>query len=417
MELKYRWRKHIVIFVSIFLVCIFLISIPAGAACQSGYHACNGRCVACPSGSVLGSDCKCHAACGDSSHYCTGGSCCGGHCISCPSGSVLGSDCNCHTACGDSSHYCTSGSCCGGHCISCPSGSVLGSDCNCHTACGSSTTYCSSGSCCNGNCVSCSDGEILGDDCLCHTPCGTSSSYCREGSTCLNGECLSCREGYYLGKDGSCHSTQNVAVRKSAASTNSNEVITRSYNWNFKGTSYSWKLTIPQSLYTYYRMQPHDSSELTTYKQYVISSQDKQYLDALLKKLKESGEKKGYSDAENVMNVISFVQSLPYFYDNSSTIYDNYPRYPIETLVDNGGDCEDTAILTAAFLKEMGYGVVLVNPSGHMAVGVKCNNCAGTYYEYDGDRYYYLETTGNNFQIGEIPSDEAGKKVRIIPLT
>lgn len=207
-----------------------------------------------------------------------------------------------------------------------------------------------------------------------------------------------------------------MAARKTSAATNSDELITRSYNWNYKGTSYSWKLTIPQSLYSYYRSQPHDRSKLTTYKEYVISSKDKPYLDALLKKLKESGERKGYSDAENVMNVVAFVQALPYFKDNASTIYDEYPRYPVETLVDNGGDCEDTAILTAAFLKEMGYGVVLLNPPQHMAVGVKCSNCAGTYYEYNGYRYYYLETTENNFQIGEIPSKIVNQKVRIIPL-
>jgi hypothetical protein len=49
-------------------------------------------------------------------------------------------------------------------------------------------------------------------------------------------------------------------------------------------------------------------------------------------------------------------------------------------------------------------------------VGVKCSNCAGTSYEYNGDRYYYLETTGNNFQIGELPSKYANQKVQIIPL-
>jgi hypothetical protein len=155
---------------------------------------------------------------------------------------------------------------------------------------------------------------------------------------------------------------------------------------------------------------------LTTYKEYIISSRDKPYLDALINKMTESGKKKGYTDAENVMNVVAFVQSLPYFKDSSSTVYNEYPRYPIETLVDNGGDCEDTAILTAALLREMGYGVVLVNPPQHMAVGVKCNSCTGTYYEYNGARYYYLETTGNNYRIGEIPSDYANQKVTIIPL-
>ncbi|MCK9592588.1 MAG: hypothetical protein M0Q91_11330 [Methanoregula sp.] len=256
---------------------------------------------------------------------------------------------------------------------------------------------------------------ILGQDCLCHSSCG-SSGYCKVGSSCLNGKCVSCEDGYYLGKDGSCHSTLNVANRKSTQSVYSGETITRSYRWNYQRTAFSWKLTIPKSLYDYYKAQPHDRAKSTTYKEYAISSRDKPYLDSIIKKLKETGKSKGYSESDNVMNVIAFVQSLPYFKDSTSTTYDEYPRYPVETLVDNGGDCEDTAILTAALLREMGYGVVLINPPKHMAVGVKCDSCTGTYYTYQGEKYYYLETTGTNFQIGQIPKEYANTKVGFIPL-
>lgn len=251
---------------------------------------------------------------------------------------------------------------------------------------------------------------------MCHTACGGSGVYCKVGSTCLNGKCLSCKEGYYLGKDGSCHSTQNVAARKITTTASSSESITRSFHWNFKGTSFSWKVTIPKNLYDYYRSQPHDRSRLTTYKEYAISSKDKPYLDTMITKFRETGENKGYSESETIMNVIAFVQTFPYFKDDVSTIYDNYPRYPVETLVDNGGDCEDTAILTAALLREMGYGVVLVNPPKHMAIGVKCSSCSGTYYTYNGNKYYYLETTGSNFKIGQIPSEYKNTNVKIIPL-
>lgn len=364
----------------VFLLCLAVIGLiisPVSAICSPGYTACNGQCLACRTGTVLGSDCRCHLACGDTNHYCS------------------------------------SGQCCNGRCVNCPSGSILGSDCSCHKPCESSSTFCASGSCCNDQCVSCSSGQILGQDCLCHKECGD-SGYCRSGSSCLNGECVSCREGYYLGIDGSCHSIQDAADRKSALSTSSNELITRSYHWYYKGTRYSWKLTIPESLYDYYKDQSHDRSK--SYADYAISSQDKPYLDAIIKKLKESGKEKGYSESDNVMNIIAFVQSFPYFKDSSSTLYDDYPRYPIETLVDNGGDCEDTAILTAAFLKEMGYGVILVNPPKHMAVGVKCKSCSGTYYTYQGEKYYYLETTGNDFQIGEISNEYTNTQVKIIPL-
>jgi hypothetical protein len=193
-------------------------------------------------------------------------------------------------------------------------------------------------------------------------------------------------------------------------------MITRSYNWNFKGTSYSWKVTIPKNLYDYYRNQPHDRSIQTTYKEYAISAKDKPYLDSMITKFRETGKNKGYSESETIMNVIAFVQALPYFKDDVSTTYDDYPRYPIETLVDNGGDCEDTAILTAALLKEMGYGVVLVNPPRHMAVGVKCSSCSGTSYTYNGDKYYYLETTGKDFGIGQIPTQYKNTPAKIIAL-
>jgi len=193
-------------------------------------------------------------------------------------------------------------------------------------------------------------------------------------------------------------------------------VISRTYAWNFKGTHYSWKITIPKNLYEYYRAQPHERSKLTTYKMYVISEKDKPYLDAMITKLKESGKEKGYTESEVIMNVIAFIQGLPYFKDNVSTVYDEYPRYPIETLVDNGGDCEDTAILTAAFLREMGYGVVLINPPGHMAVGVKCSSCKGTYWTYNDEKYYYLETTGTGFTVGQVPKEYTNTEAKIIPL-
>jgi len=76
------------------------------------------------------------------------------------------------------------------------------------------------------------------------------------------------------------------------------------------------------------------------------------------------------TESEKVNLLISFVQSLPYTFDNVSTPFDEYPRFPIETLVFGGGDCEDTSILTSALLYEMGYDVILINPPGHMAVGI-----------------------------------------------
>jgi len=87
----------------------------------------------------------------------------------------------------------------------------------------------------------------------------------------------------------------------------------------------------------------------------------------------------------------------------------------LETLVDEGGDCEDTSILAAALLDALNYDVILVAPPGHMAVGVNIDTY-GTYYEYEGEAYFYLETTGEGWEIGERPENYKGVSVYVYPL-
>ena len=109
-------------------------------------------------------------------------------------------------------------------------------------------------------------------------------------------------------------------------------------------------------------------------------------------------------------------QSLPYTLDNVTTPVDEYPRYPIETLVDNGGDCEDTSILASELIRKLGYDTVLIHPPEHMAVGVYCKDCQGSYYAFHGRNYYYVETTGENWQIGQLPDEYKGKQAEIFLL-
>lgn len=110
------------------------------------------------------------------------------------------------------------------------------------------------------------------------------------------------------------------------------------------------------------------------------------------------------TEEEKINLVITFVQSLLYTVDSVTTSFDEYPRYPLETLIDNGGDCEDTSILTASLLKSMNYDIILIAPPGHMALGVNIDAC-GSSWRYEGERYYYLETTGEGWEIGEYPDD------------
>jgi len=40
----------------------------------------------------------------------------------------------------------------------------------------------------------------------------------------------------------------------------------------------------------------------------------------------------------------------------------------------------------------------------------------GTYYEHEGKRYFYLETTGEGWQIGQLPPEIIDIRVSIYPL-
>jgi len=156
---------------------------------------------------------------------------------------------------------------------------------------------------------------------------------------------------------------------------------------------------------------------------YVTHPLDDEYIDSLVNKLNECAQQEGYGDFQKVSFAVAFVQSLPYTDDSVTAGFNEYPRYPVETLVDNGGDCEDTSILTASLIQAMGYGTVLLSfPStpesaGHCAVGVKGGDGVyGTYWKYNDNKYYYSETTGTGWEIGEVPEEYKNAQAHIYPM-
>ncbi len=183
------------------------------------------------------------------------------------------------------------------------------------------------------------------------------------------------------------------------------EQIVRSYTWEYSGREWNIEIEIPLMLYDYYRELPRPPTH--NYSVYVTHPSDDAYISDLVNELRRSAQKEGYKDLETVGFTAAFVQNLPYTADSASTEYDEYPRYPIETLVDNGGDCEDTSILTASLLHGLGYKVSLIEfPDKHCAVGVSfVNGVQGTYFEDSEDRYFYLETTNTGWGVGEMPEE------------
>ena len=84
--------------------------------------------------------------------------------------------------------------------------------------------------------------------------------------------------------------------------------------------------------------------------------------------------------------------------------------------MDNVGDCKSHSILFATLMLILGYGTVFINPPDHLAVGVLGNNLQGSYWTYNNQTYYYCETTGVGFTIGELPQQFTGQTANVYPI-
>lgn len=192
----------------------------------------------------------------------------------------------------------------------------------------------------------------------------------------------------------------------------------KAFAWNYDGQHWKWSLNIPETLYDDYKSVPVSTRTQDGPAGYgfCTTTQDA-YMQSIAQQLNKTTTDLGYESYDQVSFILAFVQSLPYTSDNVTEGYNEYPRFPVETLVDDGGDCEDTAILFATITLLLGYGTVYINPPNHYAVGILGDNLAGgTYWTYNNRTYYYCETTGNGFKIGELPDDFKGQSAYVYPI-
>ncbi len=198
------------------------------------------------------------------------------------------------------------------------------------------------------------------------------------------------------------------------------EYYNKEFAWDYNGQHWTWNLSIPQDLYDAYKSVPVSTRTRNGPAGYGFCTTTKDaYVQSLAQELNDTANRLGYDSYDKVSFILAFVQSLPYTSDKVTTGYDEYPRFPIETLVDDGGDCEDTSILFATLALILGYGTVYINPPDHYAVGILGNDMHGTYWTYpegSNNTYYYCETTGDGFTIGQLPIEFQGQNAYIYPI-
>jgi len=187
------------------------------------------------------------------------------------------------------------------------------------------------------------------------------------------------------------------------------------YSWTHVGRTWSLAHRFSAASYQFFQGLPRVLG-FARYDRYVTDRRDDPQVQSLLDALQQLAVAAGLDSWARLNLVIAFVQGIPYAAEEAE-----YPRYPLETLVDRQGDCEDMAILAAALLQRMHFDVVLLafTEEQHMALGL-CVTLPVTQHErtafvWEGKDYYYVEVTGPGWAVGEVPPRYRSAPV-IIPL-
>ncbi|MFQ6080274.1 MAG: collagen binding domain-containing protein [Candidatus Bathyarchaeia archaeon] len=178
-------------------------------------------------------------------------------------------------------------------------------------------------------------------------------------------------------------------------------------------TRYRLTVSVTSSLYDYYQSEDHEVYSYSDLAKFVTPATLLPIADSLWSI---------YSDDEDFANgVLMIVHQIPY--------EESVPqKYPVETIVENEGDCDLLSFIAASVMKAGGLDVVLLyyEAKSHMNVGVNLSHepqdarSAPYYLDYDGKRYYVAETTGGNWEngwrVGECPDSLKRASVRVITL-
>lgn len=186
-------------------------------------------------------------------------------------------------------------------------------------------------------------------------------------------------------------------------------VIEQSFEWSYKGKSYSVSINVPEPMYDYYSNK--DRYQTSDYRGYILHPYDDNFIKTFIWDFRKIGTLNGLDSEEQVGLIISFVQNLNYLTDDFEN-FDEYPKFPVETLVDGGGDCEDTSILLSHLLEVMGHDTALLTLPNHMAVGLALN-ASGAHWVVEDVLYYYIETTATGWEVGDIPPEHIGVSATI----
>lgn len=199
------------------------------------------------------------------------------------------------------------------------------------------------------------------------------------------------------------------------------------YEWEVNGHSFSYEITVDSAYYSKATGSSidrggsisidnytTDSGKEVAVKDYIVVDQ---YIKDLAQSLKTQ-YKEAFGEEPDKEIFIKFTalfiySCIKYDYDEYNSGRE-YWRYPLQTLIEKTGDCEDTSILMAAILDAAGYDSGIILLPGHAMCAVTTTDIPDK-PEYECKRhsdvysldFYPVETTGriSDYIIGFMRDD------------
>ena len=159
--------------------------------------------------------------------------------------------------------------------------------------------------------------------------------------------------------------------------------VDNTYRWDYEGKSFRYELKVDSKYYADVKTSGIDrtgsisTERYTTDTETVLAVKDyivvDKYIQALADSLKTMYKDTFGTDPSKedfVKFAAVFVNDCIRYDDDEYTGDYEYWRYPLETLCDKKGDCEDTSILLAAILDAAGYDSGIILLPGHAMCAV-----------------------------------------------
>ena len=202
--------------------------------------------------------------------------------------------------------------------------------------------------------------------------------------------------------------------------------VTIVYYTNFTQNQQIITLSVPQESYntSHHKVHPRwDKNTLSNAQNYITVN------EPIIQQIVHTIESQTQSREELANALLDFVQDKGH---GLSIRY--YPteelKYPIETLVEMGGDCDTHVFLYGTLMKAAGFKVLLmlsnekVDGQYHAAVAVNLDNPPQNSlpdyndleYTYKEEKYYYAETTNWNWRVGDVPPNFENLSFFLLPI-